>query len=267
MPAKLTFRLEAREEGHAVPFDAFAEMTARIANVLGELDDATPGKPSVRWLVRDLRIGSAEVVLEAEPINPLLDTSRRIARQFSSGLQVVATQRVRPEWFTDSAWEDARAMVTILHDGVRRLEVSVGDEHVEWTQEVTLPPAEGEPIDQRPALGDQEVVSTVEGSLDAVIGHDQFTFWLWDALHRRRVICTADPGLEPAVKQGLFERVRVHGLVRFDRSGRPTRVRVESIQVLARGARRPTVDDLYGLAPNLTGGLPAHVWVRQIRDA
>lgn len=121
MPAKLTFPLEARELDHAVPFDVFAEMTARIANVLGELDNATPGEPSVRWLISDLRIGSAEVVLEAEPLNPLLDTSARIARQFSSGLRVIATQRMRPEWFTDSAWEDAHAMVGALHDGVRRL--------------------------------------------------------------------------------------------------------------------------------------------------
>ena len=88
-----------------------------------------------------------------------------------------------------------------------------------------------------------------------------------DAINNAKVSCTFAADLEEDVRRGLFERVRVHGLARFDATGRPTRIAVDYIAVLDRRTRRPSVREMRGLVPNLTGGIPAEVWVRQIRDA
>jgi hypothetical protein len=268
MPARLSFRLEARADGQAVPFDAFAEMTLHISSMLSELDRSTTGDPSVRWLIRDLRVGSAVVALEAQPLNPLLDMSSRIVSQFTRGMALVATEQTRPEWFSEIAWEDARAIVDVLHDGVARIAISSDELDVELTDAIRLRVDEG---DQElvETIANEEALTSIEGALDHVSGHDpkQLTFWLWDALHHRRVICQFSPDLEADVKHGLFERVRVHGLATFDRFGRPSRLRADSITVLSRDAKRPRAADLLGLVPNLTGNLPAEVWVRQMRDA
>src|SRR5438046_1090701 len=124
MPARLTFKLEAREADGAVPFDAFAEMTAHAASLLAELDRARSGEPSIRWVVRDLARGSAVVEIEAVPVNPLYDVREPIAREFTSGLAQVAERRRRPEGFSDLAWDDTRALVIVLHDGVARLSIT-----------------------------------------------------------------------------------------------------------------------------------------------
>jgi hypothetical protein len=269
LPARINFRLEARD-GDAVPFDAFAEMVRRIASVLSELDIATPGTPSVRWLIRDLRVGSAVVALEAHPLDALIDTSPQIARQFTTGMTVVALQQERPAWFSDRAWEDVRAVVDVLHDGVARLQIDSAGVALEVTGEVHLPGAAEEAAagEEGESAGGQEVITSVEGRIGTVYGHDptRLRFVLWDAIGNAKVTCVFAAGLEEDVRRGLFERVRVHGLARFDVTGRPDRITVDSIAVLDRKTRRPSVSEMRGLVPDLTGGVPAEVWVRQIRD-
>jgi hypothetical protein len=271
MPARLTFRVEARDSGGSVPFDAFAEMASHVANLLAELDKSHSGRATVRWVVRDLRVGSAAVELEAEPLNPLFDTSARVARDFASGMAAVAAERRRPNGFTESAWQETRAIVEILNDGIGSVAIEAADElvllkaglHVE--DDLGLAAGESAPTD----VGTQEVIASVEGSLDTVNGHDpsQRHFVVWDVLHSRRVRCDFPASLLDEVRAGLLERVRVHGRVSFDGSGRPLRVEADSIHVLGRDVSRPSAADLRGLVPGLTHGMGSAEWVRRIRDA
>jgi hypothetical protein len=270
MPARLTLRLEANEPHAPVRFDAFADMAAHAASLLAELDLARAGEQSISWVVRKLEIGSATIEIEAIPLNPLLDLSEGLSRDFASGLAEVAASR-RPASFSDIAWEHTRAMVEILHDGIGRLEVDAGDAPVVLTRDVVVP--EGEPDDLAVSTlepSEQEAVSTIEGSLETVNGHDpkQMYFAVWDVLYRRRIRCDFPPSLLDEVRHGLLERVRVHGLVVFDQLGHPVRVAdVRAIQVLDRNISRPGPAALRGLAPGITGGLDAAEWVRRIRDA
>jgi hypothetical protein len=267
VPASLKFKLDARQQGEAVGFDAFAVLTVHVAAILAEIDALETGGTTVRWVIRDLKVGSAEVAIEAVPLNPMFDTSARVARQFTRGLEYVARQGARPDWFSEAAWDEARAVVAVLHDGVGRVSIQLdGDEGVVLTSDLELAESEAQaPIE----IGEQEAITTIEGSLDTIFGHDprQLAFAVWDVLYRRRVRCEFTPELVEQVKRGVWERVRVHGLVRFDRLGRPVRVQVQSIEVLPRTVTRPTAAALRGLVRGLTGGVPSEVWVRQMRDA
>ena len=158
--------LDARRR--SASFDAFAEMTAHIASMLAEIDATETGEPSVRWVIRDLRSGSAEVAIEVVPLNPLFDMSERVARQMTRGLDYVAHNGARPEWFSDAAWDDARAVVRVLHDGVARLSIEQDDERVVLTNAVQLPEAEGDG-----GAGDRgtERPTSIQGSLDQIFGH------------------------------------------------------------------------------------------------
>lgn len=269
MPARLTFKLEAREAGEAVPFDAFAALTAHVASLLTELDVAASGQPSTRWVVRDLAAGSALIGVEGVPVNPLFDTSDRIARELASGFSIVALEHRRPESFSERAWEDTQAIVALLHDGISRLAVDTADVSVALTEEVTLPEGEAELLSEPFEIGEQDAISTIEGWLETVNLHGgQSAFAAWDVLYRRRVRCEFPPRLLDDVKRGLGERVRVHGRVTFDRFGRPLRiVDVTALEVLSATTTRPRPADLRGLVPNLTSGLDSADWVRRIRDA
>ena len=269
MSAKFTFKVEAREPGQDVPFDAFAEMVGHFASILAELDAAATGQPTMRWLIKKLEVGSAEVGLEATPINPLYDRSAYVVNQFASGMTTLKERHERPEGISDTAWSDFRAVVRVLHDGISQVSIDVGEQSVVLTSAVNLPD-EGEGLQTSPAeVGAQTALSTVEGPLEDVFGRDktQPSFAMWDTLYGRRVRCEFPPTMWDDVRDGLQERVRVHGLVTFDRLGRPERVQVRSIQVLRHDRDRPRAAALFGLVPNLTGGVPSEVWVRRIRDA
>ncbi len=57
-----------------------------FASILAELDAVATGQPTMRWLIKELEVGSAEVGLEATPINPLYDRSAYVVNQFASGM-------------------------------------------------------------------------------------------------------------------------------------------------------------------------------------
>lgn len=269
MPAKFTFKVEARDPREPVPFDAFAEMVGHFASILAELDAATTGQPTMRWVIKNLEVGSAQVALEAAPINPLYDRSAYVVSQFATGMTTVRDRHERPEGISDTAWSDYRAIVRVLHDGISRVSIDAEEQSVVLTSAVQLPD-EDEALTTAPVeIGTQNAMSTVEGPLEDVFGHDkkQLGFAIWDTLYGRRVRCDFPAEMWDDVKAGLQERVRVHGLVTFDRLGRPERVQVRSIQVLRQDRQRPRAATLLGLVPNLTGGVPSEVWVRRIRDA
>jgi hypothetical protein len=269
MPSKFTFKVEARGPEKDVPFDAFAEMVGHFASILAELDAAATGQPTMRWLIKDLQIGSATVGLEAEPINPLFDRSSSVVTQFTSGLSVVKDRHERPEGISDTAWAGYRAIVRVLHDGISEVSVAADEVEVVLTSAVRLPD-EADDLQAAPTeIGAQTALSTIEGPLEDVFGRDkkQPAFAIWDTLYGRRVRCEFPASLWDDVRAGLQERVRVHGLVTFDHLGRPDRVQVRSIQVLGHDRKFPRAATLLGLVPNLTGGVPSDEWVRRIRDA
>ncbi len=269
MPTKFTFKVETQDPREPVPFDAFAEMVGHFASILAELDAATTGQPTMRWVIRNLEVGSAQVGLEAAPINPLYDRSAYVVSQFATGMTTVRDQGERPEGISDTAWSDYRAIVRVLHDGISRVSIDAEEQSVVLTSAVQLSD-EDEALTTAPVeIGTQTAMSTVEGPLEDVFGHDkkQPSFAIWDTLYGHRVRCDFPASMWDDVKAGVQERVRVHGLVTFDRLGRPERVQVRSIQVLRHDRQRPRAAALLGLAPNLTGGVPSEVWVRRIRDA
>ena len=269
MPAKLTFNVDARDKEQGVPFDAFVDMARHVATMLAGLDMAATGEPSLRWVIRELTIGSANVGLEAVPINPLLDRSAVVVSQFASGMAVVRDHHQRPEWFADDVWDGVKGVIQVLHDGIERVTFGGPDTAVVLTDAIHLPEEIDMEFDAQAGAGAQMSLSSIEGAIEDVFGHDKQSPWfaIWDRLYGRRVRCEFPPRMWDDVRAGLQERVRVHGLVSFDHRGRPTSVQVRSLSVLAHDKRRPRAADLYGLVPGLTGGLPSDEWVRRIRDA
>jgi hypothetical protein len=272
MSQRLTLKLDSRVHDDPVPFDAFAEMVAHTSDLLTELDVARTGSRSTRWVVRELRAGSALVEIEAVPVNPLFDMSVPVARDFTSALSTVARERRRPDGVSDQAWRDTQAIIRILQDGIGTVTIDAGETGRVVLSEPTVA-EEDEPLvlgSPEVAIEQREALSTIEGSLETVNAHDprQMHFALWDVLHNRRIRCDFGLPLVDDVRRGLLERVRVYGLVTFDPLGHPVRVAdVRSIHVLGRDVRRPSPQDLRGLVPNLTGGLGSVEWVRRIRDA
>jgi hypothetical protein len=264
MSATLRFELRTPGDGDSIPLDAFAVLTEHLSGLLIELDRDRSGGRSVRWVITGLEVGSAIVEVTGKPErNQVADMAPLIVSDAFRGLDAVRVGR-RPRTFSVSAWDHARAMVTTLRENDTRVALIANGAAIELGPDIAL---EEELTYPTVEASTEEAISTIEGSIETVYLHDRPHFEGWDVIYGRRISCDFERDLLENVREGLGERVRVHGRIAFDRDGRPERMReVIQLQVL-RDADRPRPADLRGLVPNMTGGLGAAKWIRRIRDA
>ena len=263
MSTRLRYRMES-VGGEPVSLTAFARLTSEMTQLLSELDRARSPQASVDWIITDLEIGSAIVEVEGHTLTPVADTSPVIVREALLALERATTGQAKPD-VPKAAWRHALGIAEIVRERSTTVHL-VGD-----GRELRLAPRPLPlpPLSPAPGPDLTRSVSTIEGSLDTVYLHeaDQLHLDLWDAIYGRRVRVEFRPELLHQVRDGLGMRVRVNGLVEFDREGHPRSVtQVQSIRVLGVG-HIPSPRELRGLARGLTRGLGAAEWVRRLRDA
>jgi hypothetical protein len=113
-------------------------------------------------------------------------------------------------------------------------------------------------------------VGTVEGSLESVNVHSRRrkVFSIYPVLGPEKITCVFPPRLIEDAGRGLGRNVRVHGLLTYlARDKYPSSVRVSQIDILPPDEELPDLMDLWGAAPDLTGGQSSDDFHREIRRA
>jgi len=118
-------------------------------------------------------------------------------------------------------------------------------------------------VEQR--LRRQPVIGSVVGRLDSLNVHGKREASLWNELDQRRVVVTFAEDAYSQVYAALRRRVEVFGLVQEDADGRPLRVRLQDLELLARDEDLPTLRSLAGSMPTLTGALTPEDYLEQQR--
>ena len=162
-----------------------------------------------------------------------------------------------PETLGPKGQRAIRAILRLL-DQVETITVKA-----EREQPVTLRrPEEGLAVIERPQ-GYREF-SEVEGTLDiiSVRKHPRFSVKQRSGL---AVGCTFPAGMFERVKDSLGSTVVVEGLVRYRADGTPVSI-TDIISMRIKAPPEGSITELRGTLPNLTSGVPAGEYVRQIRE-
>ena len=126
-----------------------------------------------------------------------------------------------------------------------------------------------DPVVVLPTLVEQRsrrpVIGSVVGRLDSLNVHGKREASLWNELDQRRVVVTFAEDAYSQVYAALRRRVEVFGLVQEDADGRPLRVRLQDLELLARDEGLPTLRSLAGSMPTLTGALTPEDYLEQQR--
>ena len=110
-------------------------------------------------------------------------------------------------------------------------------------------------------------IGSVEGRLELVSLHPgRRHFHVCHTLTGKAVKCSLPPELEEDVKRSLGQRVIVSGLVSYDENGRPRIVRSEKLRIMKEDRDLPSVKDMVGLAPDITGDMSTEDYIRVLRD-
>ncbi|MGH9170829.1 MAG: hypothetical protein ACRD0Z_08150 [Acidimicrobiales bacterium] len=244
-------RLEIYGERGVITAETLVAAVQRTLKVLRELDRTSRGGDVSRghWRVNEVWNGSIGLALE-----PSADIAAEVPLRLVGGLTVLEERPELPQWFSESAIENVQKLGRILADpGVTGLGLAaVGDDGAQTEARVT-------PVVVQHASeafqGTDEALGSVAGVLDVVnLRRGQHTVSLYDPEERHAVRCNFPADLLETVRAYLGSPVRATGAITRNRVGQVAAVKAESLEQLEVVGEVPTVAELTGAAPWVTGG-------------
>lgn len=259
--ARLRLKLEGRPR--QISMDSFLKVMKEIPELLRELDCAVSRNRSgtLDWVVSELKTGSAIVEIESKVIRGHEDFAKQVAHYFTNGLSQISDEAVTPPLFSTSSMRRVLRITRNLStfDG-QGLIVSSPD-----IERKALLTRDAEPIVHRLLSVHHEDIGAVEGTLELVSFRPRRINVL-DPVSRRVVKCSLPESLERSVKENLGKTVEVAGVISYNAEAEPMSIEVEHLRTLET-ENLPSIEEIIGIAPNITGELSTEEFIRVIRGS
>jgi hypothetical protein len=240
----------------------FVEFFEALLRVLRGIEKGTGSAPqTVAYTIVDMSVSSAVMELEAESPDETSYLAREVVKRFGEGLQALERGSLGTIDFDEDVVRGFAKLMAPLGQNLPSITVRAG------TTEVVLT---GNDMEEFALVSERETfeVGSFTGFIDAINVHTEPVFFLYPPVGPTRIPCEFDRTMLDEVRNALKRYVTVHGLFTY-RPGFafPSRITIERIEVNPPEDELPTLSSLRGIAPDLTGGLDAVTFVRQIRDA
>ncbi len=231
-------------------------------DLLALLDEAS--ELPVEWTVTHLETGSALAVIAPPEYAP---AEARHLRAVVSDLDSVAHDGPLPDSWTPDAVKAAHRFVAhgqpadVDTDWVPPRLRLVTDDGLDAGPSVSLTPHLLGGLETLQPF-EREMPGSVRGTLVGVnVSRGNRASLL---LPDRRVLRVSFPtSLREAMRDALLQDVELAGTVRQDGDGRVFKIRTEEVDVLIEPEVRWS--DIFGAAPDFTGGMPADEWLKEQR--
>lgn len=230
------------------------ELLQRTAHrVLGDRAD------DLHWSLTGLRESSAMTLVRTDVTDDVTESElQEVAQTYTRDLSSPAERL--PE-------EDVPILRDLLQDLQR---TRSGGLLAEVVGVGSVGPAVVEPAQVLPMLivrmpMRQQVIGSVTGRLETLNVHGRREAALWNELDQRRVVVSFAEEDYQRVHAAVRQRVEVFGTMQEDADGRPLRIRLQDLDVLARDEDLPTLSSLAGSMPNITGELTAQEYLNERR--
>jgi hypothetical protein len=261
---KIQFTGSIEDDEH-LRLSAFIEELNSMREALTELDKALSHseKATVDYRIVDLTHSSpAAVVLEPIPTKDtkaISDVSGQIVNKFLDVVEGINNGVVPRELDSDVlehfgkiGWGFRRKISKIVLVSDNR-EIPVGKTFSAQVKRI---------------LGEDQVMDgSVEGTLEMINIHaGSNKFEIYPAVGPKKVKCHfSKVNLEAAIA-GVGKYINVTGKVHYrERDKHPYKIMVASIEIYPQEDKLPSIFDLKGIAPDLTGNLSSEEYLRKIR--
>ena len=273
--AGLEFKLQrVSRNGEAAPgkdaapvgFRSLVRVITACEKMISQVDRDLAGTNSAlrEWIVSDTQIGSFTLELDPPPLPAELGVGTDTATTLVKGIDYLEREQRVPLELREGALRRLQAVAGSLRSGDDEYEVLITSKATDDTARISHPMAK-----QINQLLQKERISvgSIEGKLELISVHEgSRKFNVYHDVTGRAVQCDLPRDLERQVVEALGNRVIVSGAIHRNLNGTPVRVRVEGLRVLPVRSEEPTIDELMGSIPDLTGDLSTEEFVRMIRD-
>ena len=268
---KLTITIESAKSGRKhVSLGDFSFQLDALRRVLSTTESFVSGKGAViDWQVVDLRHSSpAEVVLQ--PVHTrtkFTDESKediifKTVNEVIGYLKTLSGEASPPFEMNRQLLGHYKTFSDRIQKGI--LKVSVRSE----TDTIKISKNIKSAIDAV-ILPETKSIGVVEGRLEYVNIHgNRNLFRIYSVMEPERMDCFFPPDKIEEAREALDRKIRVSGELTYpEGSDFPKAVKVETIELLPEDDELPSLMDLRGIAPDLTGSLSSEEFVRNLRDA
>ena len=109
----------------------------------------------------------------------------------------------------------------------------------------------------------------IRGALEYInIHRAQKVFRIYPEVGPNKVTCYFPEDLREVAIDAVGQFVQVHGIIHYKSIARyPHQINVKKMDILPREEDLPSIFDLKGIAPDLTGGLSSEEFVQSLKDA
>ena len=247
-----------------ISLDSFLLILRESHYILQELDRAVSQRRdgTLKWMVSGLKPGSAVVETESRVIRGQEDFGPQVARRFTEGIHTIQTEGVTPALFSPDSMASVNKIVRSLEtNGVSGLNLAGAGLDAELTGSASN--------NVRALVGVRHKrIGSVEGRLELVSIHMRaHRFNVYHAITNKAIRCNLPSTMEEQVISNLGRRVIVSGMVSYNGIGEPVKVEVDRLRVLKEEKELPSIADMLGMAPDITGDLSTEEHIRQLRDA
>jgi hypothetical protein len=264
------------EDGGDVTLSAFLTQLEALKAALKQTERLVTGEeePTVYYRVVDLSHNSpATIVLEAvsfasRPQIPARkkrpavkrDYSHATVNQFFHSLRQIREKRQRPAGADLQILEAYRNLAAPLEKKVSGMKLIDNEESIDIDRSFQ------NAIDE--IIGPDELVEgTISGTLEKLNLHNTTRFDIFPSIGPKQVACDFGPSLRADVIKAVDQYVQVTGKLRYKRlENFPYAINAERIDALPPEDQLPTLLDLKGMAPDLTGGKSTSEFLEGIRD-
>ena len=255
------------ERDRLVGFRSFLRVFSACERMVSQLEkDLMNEKAQPReWLVSGTRIGS--FTLELDPPNLIAgDEADRVdtATTLVKGIEYLDIWQELPAELREPALRNLQAVAGSLRYGNSEYEVEVTS--ISTGQTARISHGMAKKINQL-LLKERISMGSIEGKLELISVHaGSRKFNIYQDVTGKAVRCDLPRDMERQVIDALGNRVIVSGIIHRNLEGNPVRVRVERLRNLRSGEEAPTLDELMGSIPDLTGDQTTEEFIRTMRD-
>jgi len=250
------------EDDGRVRFGPFMNQLQHLSGTITKLDrEASNGKVATVYRIAELSYESpARVVLEPQALpkqpyvgHAIVESLGRVASALENGSDLSGLDA--------DLLEDIRALAKPVGKSVGNVTLLFNDHRFDLTPQVATK------VDEALAV-DEKCEGALEGMLEQInLHHGANVFYIYPDVGPRKLTCHFPSKLYDDAISAVGRRVEVYGTLHY-RSGAtfPHQVAVNAIEPFPPESELPDWDDLWGRAPDITGGLSSEVFIRELRD-
>ena len=245
-----------------VRFDDFLKQLNAIKKALTETDRlVSEDGQSVYFRVVDLRhLSPAALEIEAVPIEGKRNNAIAVMDTFYSAVTEIQRKQQAPAFFDYPALQAFKELPTYKNTSITRTTISRSGDELALSR--SLP----ETVDK--ILGpDIYEHGSITGMIDQINIHGQNVFTVYPLVRLPKLKCVFPKELRKQAIQAIGQHVTIYGRMKYKkRDLHPFEMDVESVDIHPEDDFLPSLGELRGTAPGITGRLTSDEFVRQLRD-